>query len=472
MKLFGTDGIRGKAGSPPLDPVTVARVGAALVRALDGGAGARVLLGRDTRESGGWIENELMRGLAAEGATAVSVGVIPTPGVAFLTLSEGFDAGIVISASHNPYEDNGIKIFSGRGKKLDEEFESRIEALVATEARKHATEARRQGETETDQGATEAGKHATEARKHRERAGGLTEDRELTRHYAAHLRRILPSAGPLTGSRIVVDCANGATTTIAPPLFRELGFDLVAIGDLPDGRNINLHCGSTHLEPLRRNVIDHAARFGVAFDGDGDRALFVDRSGKCVDGDAVLLIAAEQLKREGRLPGNAVVATVMSNIGLEIALRDRGIELVRAAVGDKYVMEEMLKRGLALGGEQSGHIIFAEHLFTGDGIATALQVLRIMAATGRELNELAAGFVTYPQVLVNVRVRERADYMTIPAIAESIRDVEQRLEGHGRLLVRYSGTEPLLRIMLEGKDDAEIRQWANQIAATVKGHLG
>jgi phosphoglucosamine mutase len=449
VKLFGTDGIRGKAGTPPLDTATVARVGAALVRALDGGGGARVLLGRDTRESGEWIENELMRGLMSEGATGVSVGVIPTPGVAFLTLSEGFDAGIVISASHNPYEDNGIKIFSGRGKKLDEAFESRIEALVATEA----------------------GQHATEARKHGISAG-LTEDRELARHYAAHLRKILPAAGPLDGTRIVIDCANGATTTIAPPLFREIGFDVVAIGDRPDGRNINLHCGSTHLEPIRRAVVDHAARFGVAFDGDGDRALFVDRGGKCVDGDAVLLIAAEQLKREGRLPGSAVVATVMSNIGLEMALRDRGIELVRAAVGDKYVMEEMLKRGLALGGEQSGHIIFAEHLFTGDGIATALHVLRIMAATGRELDELAAGLVTYPQVLVNVRVRERADYMTIPAIAESIRDVEQRLEGQGRLLVRYSGTEPLLRIMLEGKDDAEIRQWANEIAATVKGHLG
>jgi phosphoglucosamine mutase len=409
-----------------------------------------VLLGRDTRESGEWIENELMRGLMSEGATGVSVGVIPTPGVAFLTLSEGFDAGIVISASHNPYEDNGIKIFSGRGKKLDEAFESRIEALVATEARKPATEARKHGGV----------------------SAGLTEDRELARHYAAHLRKILPAAGPLDGTKIVIDCANGATTTIAPPLFRELGFDVVAIGDRPDGRNINLHCGSTHLEPIRRAVVDQGARFGVAFDGDGDRALFVDRSGKCVDGDAVLLIAAEQLKREGRLPGSAVVATVMSNIGLEIALRDRRIELVRASVGDKYVMEKMLKRGLALGGEQSGHIIFAEHLFTGDGIATALHVLRIMAATGRELDELAAGLITYPQVLVNVRVRERADLMTIPAIAESIRDIEQRLEGHGRLLVRYSGTEPLLRIMLEGKDDAEIRQWANEIAATVKGHLG
>jgi phosphoglucosamine mutase len=450
VKLFGTDGIRGKAGSPPLDTTTVAHVGAALVRALDGGGGARVLLGRDTRESGEWIESELMRGLMSEGATGVSVGVIPTPGVAFLTLAEGFDAGIVISASHNPYEDNGIKIFSGRGKKLDEEFESRIETLVATEAREHSREARKHGGV----------------------SGRLTEDRELSRHYAAHLRKILPAAGPLDGSKIVIDCANGATTTIAPPLFRELGFDVVAIGDRPDGRNINLHCGSTHLEPLRRTVVEQAARLGVAFDGDGDRALFVDRRGKDVDGDAVLLIAAEQLKREGRLPGSAVVATVMSNIGLEIALRDSGIELVRAAVGDKYVMEEMLKRGLALGGEQSGHIIFADHLFTGDGIATALQVLRIMAATGRELDELAAGLVTYPQVLVNVRVRERADYMTIPAIAESIRDVEQRLEGQGRLLVRYSGTEPLLRIMLEGKDDAEIRQWANEIAATVKGHLG
>ena len=446
MKLFGTDGIRGKAGDPPLDPATISRIGAALVRALEpsGATGTvRVVIGRDTRESGEWIERELTGGLVSEGATVVSAGVMPTPGVAYLTRAEGFDAGIVISASHNPYADNGIKIFSGRGEKLDSGFESRIEAIVAGESR-----------------APSPGPTVPTIEPH------------LLRDYVEHLRQILPEAGLLSGSPLVIDCANGATTAVAPVLFRDMGFEVVVIGDAPNGRNINLNCGSTHLDVLQAAVRKRNARLGVAFDGDGDRALFVDRHGEVVDGDAVLLIAADFLLREGRLPGRAVVATVMSNIGLELALADRGIELVRAPVGDKYVMEEMQKRGLALGGEQSGHVIFADHLFTGDGMGTALQVLRIMAATGRELDELAGQLVTYPQVLINVKVRERADYMTIPAIADSIRDVEQRLEGHGRLLIRYSGTEPLLRIMLEGKDDSEIRQWANEIAETVRLELG
>jgi phosphoglucosamine mutase len=445
VNLFGTDGMRGRAGAPPLDPRTINRVGAALVRALPGtgSESRRVLVGRDTRESGEWIERELARGIASQNGQIMSAGVIPTPAVAYLTRSDGFDAGIVISASHNPYEDNGIKIFSGRGEKLGEALEADIERLVA-----------------------DASWEVKPA------AATAAESTELALHYAKHLRQILDSAGPLAGSRLVVDCANGATVAVAPPIFSGLGLDVLAIGNEPNGRNINLHCGSTHLEVLQEKVTSTGARLGVAFDGDGDRALFVDRHGKQVDGDAVMLLAADQLRKEGRLAGNTVVATVMSNIGLELALRERGIALVRAPVGDKYVMEEMLKRGSALGGEQSGHIIFAEHLFTGDGIATALNVLRIMTVTGRELDELASQLVTYPQVLVNVRVRERADYNVIPAIAGTIRKVEERLDGQGRLLVRYSGTEPMLRIMLEGKDDAEIRRWANEIADVVRAHLG
>jgi phosphoglucosamine mutase len=446
VRLFGTDGIRGRAGDPPLDPTTVARVGAALVRALTEshpGQVVRVLIGRDTRESGEWIERELARGLGGGGAAVVSAGVLPTPGVAYLTGTDAFDAGIVISASHNPFEDNGIKIFAGRGEKLDAAFERHIETLVA------------------DPSLIVGPSDCLPSSEH-----------HLTDDYVAHLGTILSSAGPLAGRRIVIDCGNGATATIAPRLFKDLGFDVVVMGATPNGRNINLECGSTHLSGLQRKVVETSARLGVAFDGDGDRALFVDHRGTAVDGDAVLLIAAQHLMREGRLPGNAVVATVMSNIGLELALKDQGIDLLRTPVGDKYVMEEMTRRHLALGGEQSGHIIFAEHLFTGDGIGTALQVLRIMAATGKELDELSRALVTYPQVLVNVRVKERTDYMTIPAIAATIRDVEQRLEGQGRLLIRYSGTEPLLRIMLEGKDDREIRQWADDLAATVKGHLG
>ena len=458
MKLFGTDGIRGRAGAPPLDPKTINRVGAALVRALPAnGARARVLIGRDTRESGEWIERELARGVAAEDADAVSAGVIPTPAIAYLTRSESFDAGVVISASHNPYEDNGIKVFSGRGEKLGESFEASIEQMVGDASwivTPAPASAKPGGAPSLEPSLTSFGV-----------AG-------LARQYVGHLEQILRDAGPLRGSRIVVDCANGATCTVAPELFADLGFEVVAIADRPNGRNINLNCGSTYLETLRAKVTETNARLGVAFDGDGDRALFVDSNGKTVDGDAVMLFAADQLHKEGRLTGNTVVATVMSNIGLELALRARGIDLVRAPVGDKYVMEEMQKRGSALGGEQSGHVIFADHLFTGDGIATALNVFRVMAVTGKELHELAGQLVTYPQVLVNVRVRERADLQAIPAIADAIKKVEDRLNGQGRLLVRYSGTEPLLRIMIEGKDDAEIRHWANEIADVVRAHLG
>jgi phosphoglucosamine mutase len=451
MKLFGTDGIRGKAGTAPLEPQTVARVGAAIVRSTRIGENAdarsrqarpmRLVIGRDTRESGTWIEAELARGLTSEGATVVSAGVIPTPAVAYLARTEGFDAGIVISASHNPYEDNGIKVFGGSGTKLTEQLEASVERLVA----------------DTSWSVPDA--------------PGRIDRQDLSAHYLEHLDLIMKAAGPLTGSHIVIDCANGATAGIAPRLFKGLGFEVTAIGVSPDGRNINLDCGSTHLDKLSATVVASKARLGVAFDGDGDRALFVDHDGRVVDGDAILLMAAIHLKDQGHLPGHAVVATVMSNIGLEIALRDRGIDMVRTAVGDKYVMEEMIKRGLALGGEQSGHIIFSEHLFTGDGLATALNVLRIMADTGKELEELASALVCYPQVLVNVRVREKTDLNTVPAIVDTMNRVEQGLAGNGRLLVRYSGTEPLLRIMLEGKDDAEIKEWANEIAGVVKAHL-
>ena len=444
MKLFGTDGIRGKAGHAPLVPETVARVGAALVKTMiasDPSHRLRYVIGRDTRESGTWIEDELARGLSAEGATVVSAGVVPTPAIAYLARTEGFDAGIVISASHNPYEDNGIKVFGGSGTKLTEQLEASVETMVANDWWDVPEQP------------------------------GKIERHDLSSHYVQHLREIMKGAGALAGSQIVVDCANGATVPIAPKLFRSLGFDVQTIGTSPNGRNINLDCGSTHLDALSKAVVASKARLGIAFDGDGDRALFVDHTGKVVDGDAVLLMSAIYLHERGRLPGPAVVATVMSNIGLEIALRDRGIALVRTAVGDKYVMEEMVKRGYALGGEQSGHVIYSEHLFTGDGLATALNVLRIVADTGKELSELAGQLVTYPQVLVNVRVKQKTDLSTVPAIASTMKKVEQGLAGNGRLLVRYSGTEPLLRIMLEGQDDQVIRGWADEIAGVVREHL-
>ncbi len=442
MKLFGTDGIRGQAGVAPLEPATVARIGAALVRSLrDGASPHRFVIGRDTRESGEWIEQELARGLTSGGATVVSAGVVPTPAIAYLARTGGFDAGLVISASHNPYQDNGIKVFGGAGVKLTEKLEASVELLVADPSWQVGP------------------------------APGVIDRHELSGHYLEHLAEILDDAGSLAGVPIVVDCANGATAAMAPAFLSSLGFKVRPIGISPDGRNINLDCGSTHLAGLAREVVATGAGLGIAFDGDGDRALFVDAAGGTVDGDAVLLIAALQMKKEGRLPGDAVVATVMSNLGLEMALRDRGISLVRTAVGDKYVMEEMVKRGCALGGEQSGHIIFADHLFTGDGLATALNVLRIMVQSGRQLADLAGELVTYPQVLVNVRVKQRSDYRQVPAIATIIERVERGLAGHGRLLIRYSGTEPLLRIMLEGKDQAEIRGWADDIAAVVKEQL-
>jgi phosphoglucosamine mutase len=273
-------------------------------------------------------------------------------------------------------------------------------------------------------------------------------------------------------TRLVIDCANGATTTTAPQLFKDLHFETTLIGCEPDGRNINLRCGSTAPELLVKTVVEGKYPLGVAFDGDGDRAIFVDRSGKIVDGDAVMLMCAKQMKAEGRLKGNAVVATVMSNLGLEIALREAGIGIVRCPVGDKYVMEEMIKRDLSLGGEQSGHIIFSDYLFTGDGLATALNVLRTLVATGRDLADLASELTTYPQVLMNLRVQQKKDLKTVPEIAAVLSSVESRLAGTGRLLVRYSGTEPLLRVMLEGRDEAEIRRWGQEIIDTVKQHLG
>jgi phosphoglucosamine mutase len=276
----------------------------------------------------------------------------------------------------------------------------------------------------------------------------------------------------LHAMRIAVDCANGATTTVAPRLFQELGFEVRCIGCEPDGRNINLRCGSTSPDSLAAVVVQGRFDVGIAYDGDGDRAIFVDGAGKVVDGDAVMLLCAKQMKREGRLRGNAVVATVMSNIGLELALRDAGIDIVRCAVGDKYVMEEMLRRNLALGGEQSGHVIFSDYLFTGDGIATSLHVLRTIALTGRPLADLASELTTYPQVLMNLRVQEKVDLKTVPEVAAVIASVEARLAGHGRLLVRYSGTEPLLRVMLEGRDQAEIRRLAEEIIDAVKAHIG
>lgn len=441
-QLFGTDGIRGTAGTFPLDVQTVRRVGAALVKALPH-PHAKLLVGRDTRESGVWIERELAHGARRAGATVQSIGVAPTPAVAYLTGSLDFDAGVVISASHNPYQDNGIKVFSGAGVKYGGQFESRIEAIVADST------------WELPAGDARDVPHADHLRK-----------------YLDHARTVLPNLARLGPVRIAVDCANGAMTTVAPALFAELGFDMTVLGADPDGRNINRGVGSTHPEHLAEVVRRGNYRLGVAFDGDGDRAILVDANGRVLDGDHVMLLCAKQMKAEGRLRGSAVVATVMSNIGLEIALKQVDVALVRTQVGDKFVMEEMQKRDLSLGGEQSGHLIFSEHLFTGDGLITALSVLRTMASSGRELADLADDLTTYPQVLLNVRVREKKELETIPEVAAVMKQAEEQLAGHGRLLVRYSGTEPLLRVMLEGKDLQEIDRWAQLIVDAVDKTIG
>lgn len=450
-RLFGTDGVRGKAGVYPLDVPTVRRLGAGLARAMsasgksvgEGSVGVRLLAGRDTRESGGWIERELAFGIASQGGTLTSAGIIPTPAVAYLTPRMKYTAGVVISASHNPFEDNGIKVFSGAGEKFTEALEQEVEAIIA--------------DTSWTVPAGDA---------------PPVEQIDYRAEYIRHLLEILPADLRRKDLRLVVDCANGATTTVAPRVFQELGFDVRCIGCAPDGRNINLKCGSTAPGLLAETVVAGGYDLGIAYDGDGDRAIFVDADGRVVDGDAVMLMCAKQMKAEGRLKGNAVVATVMSNIGLEIALRDAGVDIVRCAVGDKYVMEEMIKRGIALGGEQSGHVIFSEYLFTGDGLATSLNVLRTMAATGRALADLASELTTYPQVLMNLRVHQKVDLKTIPQIASVMADVESRLAGNGRLLVRYSGTEPLLRVMLEGQNEGEIRRWGQEIIDAVKAHVG
>jgi len=349
----------------------------------------------------------------------------------------------MISASHNPFEDNGIKVFSGSGEKFNERVELEVEAIVA------------------DRSWSPRGGEPRPV---------MVED--LVGAYLDHLRAVFPERAGLGRFTLAVDCANGATTTVAPQLFESVGCTTIVIANSPDGRNINLDSGSTHPKGLARVVVEQGCAMGVAFDGDGDRAIFVDHQGRIVDGDAVLFICARQLQQEHRLKNDALVATVMSNIGLELGLRALGIDLIRCAVGDKHVMEEMLRRGLSLGGEQSGHIIFSDYLFTGDGLCTALNVLRTVALTGRTLADLASDLTTYPQVLLNVRVREKVDLSSVPAIAAAVALVERRVAGQGRLLVRYSGTEPLLRVMLEGRNENEIRAWAQDIVDVVKEHIG
>jgi len=407
---------------------------------LDGGE-PQVLIGMDTRESGPWLAEHVAGGLARAAVETRFAGVITTPGVAYLTRTGPFVAGVMISASHNPYHDNGLKVISHSGYKLPDEFETELERLMA--------EWMASGEEPV--------------------AKRLTVNHSLDTLYTDYLAGTVQGLLPF---RLVIDCANGAATEIAPPLFAKLGAAVEWICASPDGRNINLNCGSLHLETVRERVLATGADLGVAFDGDADRALFVSGTGRIVDGDAVLFLAGSALKRAGKLKGDAVVATVMSNLGLEKALEARGIRMLRTPVGDKYVLEEMLKQEAVLGGEQSGHVIFSEYATTGDGLLTALRVLEIARDSGQTLDALAEEVKTFPQKLVNVRVKYRRPLQELPAVQAEIQAAEREFAGSGRVVVRFSGTEPLARVMIEAKTDAEVDKWTGRIADAIRAELG
>jgi phosphoglucosamine mutase len=442
-KLFGTDGIRAVAGEPPLDKPTIHAIGLALARRL--GASPRVLMAMDTRESGPWIAATLAAGLRAGGAGVASAGILTTPAVAYLARNHGFSAGVVISASHNPWQDNGIKIFGGDGYKLPDAVELEIEAEI---------------------------EHVLSSTTYTEADDPLP---EVTESYRAEYVRFLLDAVPnisLDNRTVVIDCANGAASVVAPQLFAELGGTVEVTHASPDGRNINLHCGALHPEIVASEVKQRHASMGFTFDGDADRALFADEHGNVVNGDAVMLVCARDLHARGELANATVVATTMSNMGFEAALARSGIKMLRAPVGDKYVLEEMQRSGASLGGEQSGHILFPARATTGDGLLTALLVLDVIHRSGRTLGELIADLKNYPQVILNVKVREKKPLDTIPSVVAAIAAAEQELAGTGRVVIRYSGTEALARVMIEAESEKTMRHHAEAIADAIRAELG
>jgi len=445
-RLFGTDGIRGTAGQPPLDPRTVTALGIALAEDLEHQrlAALPVFIAMDTRESGPAIAAQLADGLRRGGVGSDFAGVLTTPGLAYLTRSGDYSAGIMISASHNPFEDNGIKVFARTGFKLPDAEEHDVEEAIF----RILPDVGEPGELST-----------------------LTPS-SSAQPYLDFLLSTLEGARPLAGLKIVLDCGNGAASALAPDLFRRAGAQVTAMCDKPNGRNINLNCGALHLENLRAQVVESGADAGVAFDGDADRAMLIAPSGRVVDGDAMLLIAARRLQADGHLAGNLVISTVMSNLGLEKALGRLGITMLRTPVGDKYVLEEMVRREAALGGEQSGHIIFREYATTGDGMLTALKVLETAVRAGATLDALTADLVVYPQLLVNVRVKERRPLEQLPRVTDEILACERELNGSGRILVRYSGTEPLLRVMVEGPEQGQVQRLAGRVADAIYADMG
>uniref|UniRef100_A0A7C3UXM3 Phosphoglucosamine mutase n=1 Tax=Desulfobacca acetoxidans TaxID=60893 RepID=A0A7C3UXM3_9BACT len=438
-RLFGTDGVRGVANIYPMTAEMALQLGRALAYVIKYGPGRhRIVVGKDTRLSGYLLEYAITAGICSMGVDVLLLGPLPTPGIAFITHSMRADAGVVISASHNPYQDNGIKFFKGDGYKLPDEIEAHIERLITQQALEEARP------TATDIG----------------QAFRIDDARG---RYISYLKSTFPKELELDGLKIVVDCAHGATYRVAPEVFGELGAEIIPIGVRPNGRNINRLCGATHPEGMARLVTRYRADLGIAFDGDGDRCIVVDHTGRVVDGDRILAICALDMHRRQTLKRKTVVATVMSNLGLEVALKSHGLKLVRTQVGDRYVLEAMLKGGYNLGGEQSGHLVFLNHSTTGDGILTALRLLAVMLREQKPLAELANCMEVYPQVLLNLRVKERRDLGTVPQAQKAIQAAEKRLQGRGRLLVRFSGTEPLLRVMVEGDKPNEINEVAQEL---------
>jgi len=448
VKLFGTDGIRGIANRFPMSVDVALKVGKALTHLLSQQRDhPRILVGKDTRLSGYMFETALVAGICSMGGEAILIGPLPTPGIAFLVRDMKADAGIVISASHNPFYDNGIKIFGPDGYKLPDELEGELERMVLEEGFE-------------DLGPTG------------DRIGRAMRMVDALGRYLVFLKKTLPQDLDLKGLRIVLDCANGAAYRIAPMLFWELGAEVITLGTAPNGTNINDGCGALYPEKMARAVVAYGADMGLALDGDGDRVVLSDRRGQILDGDRILAICALQMADRGILKGNAVVATVMSNMGLDIALSRRGIRVLRTKVGDRYVVEEMKRGGYNLGGEQAGHIVFLDHTTTGDGLLTALQVIGIMRETGRDLSELAEVMTPLPQVRRDLRVSRKPPLEDIPGFLEAFREAEEALDGRGRVLVRYSGTEPVLRIMVEGEDRGQIEEMADRLYQIAKGHIG
>ncbi|MHB8069933.1 MAG: phosphoglucosamine mutase [Desulfobaccales bacterium] len=439
-KLFGTDGVRGVANIYPMTAEVALQLGRALAYVIKTSPGKdRIVVGKDTRLSGYLLEYAITAGICSMGVDVLLLGPLPTPAIAFITSSMRADAAVVISASHNPYQDNGIKFFSGDGFKLPDEIETHIEKLM------------------TDPDMEEARPTATEI-------GQAFRIDDARGRYISFLKSTFPKKLELDGLKIVVDCAHGATYKVAPEVLSELGAEIIPVGVRPNGKNINFKCGSTHPEVMAKLVKRHRADLGIAFDGDGDRVIMVDHQGQVVDGDHIMAICAQDLHRRSKLRKKTVVGTVMSNLGLEVALKDLGCRLLRTAVGDRYVVEAMLQGGYNLGGEQSGHVVFLDHTTTGDGILTALQLLAVIIREDKPLADLARVMENFPQLLINLRVKEKRDLSSIPEAHQALQTAEKRLGDRGRLLVRYSGTEPLLRIMVEGDNPQEIERVAQDLA--------